>query len=258
MTYGLTHLEYQKIPVRQTFWPMSTQLLTDNLEGPGFTYIVGHDSGGVAFYIRDDEAINSEVTSNGVNEALGIHLKSRNLIAITIYRQPDDHRRNHRSTCAEFKQLTQALSNYLMELPSPILDLIICGDLNLPRADWENGKCQPGATKDEQQMVLELHTLTAENFMVQYIYEPTYRDGNTLDLLFSNNSWPGTQLHISPFAAVGSSHDRIQSCLQTKYKSPRRKRSWKRKWSPEIKSTIISQFQLLQWRNQLGIHQPRI
>ena len=151
----------------------------------------GRDSGGVAFYIRDDEDINSEVTfnfSNGVIEALGIHLKSRNLIAITIYRQPDDQQRNHRSTCAEFKQLTQALSNYLMELPSPTPDLIICGDLNLPHADWENGKCQPGATKDEQQMVQELHTLTMENFMVQYVDEPTHRDGNTLDLLFSNNS----------------------------------------------------------------------
>ena len=107
---------------------------------------------------------------------------------ITIYRQPDDQQRNHRSTCAEFKQLTQALSNYLMELPSPTPDLIICGDLILPHADWENGKCQPGATKDEQQMVQELHTLTTENFMVQYVDEPTHRDGNTLDLLFSNNS----------------------------------------------------------------------
>ena len=151
----------------------------------------GCDSGGVAFYIRDEEAINSEVTfnfSNGVIEALGIHLKLRNLIAITIYPQPDDQQKKHRSTCAEFKQLTQALSNYLMELPSPTLDLIICGDLNLPHADWENGKCQPGATKDEQQMVQELHTLTTKNFMVQYVDEPTHRDGNTLDLLFSNNS----------------------------------------------------------------------
>ena len=87
----------------------------------------GRDSGGVAFYIRDDEAINSEVTfnfSNCVIEALGIHLKSRNLVAITIYRQPDDQQKNHQSTCAEFKQPTQALSNYLMELPSPTPDLI--------------------------------------------------------------------------------------------------------------------------------------
>ena len=53
--------------------------------------------------------------SNGIIEALGIHLKSRYLIAITIYRQPDDQQRNHRSTFAEFKQLTQALSNYLIQ-----------------------------------------------------------------------------------------------------------------------------------------------
>ena len=125
--------------------------------------------------------------SNSVIEALGIHLRSRNLIAITIYRQSDDQQRNHRSRCAEFKQLTQVLSKYLMELPSPTPDLIICDDLNLPHADWENGKCQPGATKDEQQMVQELHTLTTENFMVQYVVETTHRDGNTLDLLFSNN-----------------------------------------------------------------------
>ena len=55
-------------------------------------------------------------------------------------------------------------------------------------AAGENGKCHSGATKDEQQMAQELHTLTMENFMVQYVDEPTHRDGNTLDLLFSNNS----------------------------------------------------------------------
>ena len=71
--------------------------------------------------------------SNGVIEALGIHLKSWNLIAITICRQSDDQQRNHRSTCAEFKQLTQALSNYLMELSSSTPDLIICDDLGPTR-----------------------------------------------------------------------------------------------------------------------------
>ena len=102
-------------------------------------------------YIRDDEVINSEITfrfANGVIEALGVHLKSRNLIVITVYRQPDDILRNHRSTSREFRQLIEALGEYLNNLPSPTTDIILCGDFNLPNAMWSSGKCRPGATKD--------------------------------------------------------------------------------------------------------------
>ena len=145
-----------------------------------------------------------------------------------------------------------------MELPSPTPDLIICGDLILPHADWENRKCQPGATKDEQQMVQELHTLTTEKFMVQYVDEPTHRNGNTLDLLFSNNS---DLVH-----SFTSAHSLLSDHLMIEFKAVYKpntshleeKEAKNQKWSPEAKSTIISQFQLLQWRIQLGIHQPRI
>lgn len=82
----------------------------------------GRLSGGVAIYVRDDIAVNSDTTfrfASGVIEALGIHLKSLNMIVVVTYRQPDDTTGNHRSTCRYFKRFTDSLSDYLSSLPSP-------------------------------------------------------------------------------------------------------------------------------------------
>ena len=144
----------------------------------------------MAIYVRDDEAINSEVSfrfSNGVIEAVGVYLKSRNLIVITVYRQPDDILGNHRSNSKEFKAMLESLSSYLSALSSPTPDIILCGDLNLPHAIWSSGRCSAGASKEEQLMVSSMYSLTVEHLMIQQIDQPTHRNGNILDVLFTNN-----------------------------------------------------------------------
>ena len=142
-------------------------------------------------YTNNKDAIDSEINftfSNGVIEALGIHVKSKNLVVIIVYRQPDDPEGKHRSGSKEFKNLLNELSVAFSNLPSPTPDVLLCEDFNLPHAVWSNGTCSTGATRDEQCMVRDLYSLANEHFMTQVIDRPTHRSGNTLDLVFTNNA----------------------------------------------------------------------
>lgn len=160
----------------------------------------GRSSGGVAVYIRDDIAINAEELfsfSNGVIESIALHLTSLNLVLIVTYRSPDNNAKNkegqveknlYRSTMKEFKPYLTKLKKLLKSLPSPTPDVIMMGDFNLPHADWVSGQCSSGASTDEQEMVAALYELTLEHFLVQQYDTATHRDGNRIDLLFTNNS----------------------------------------------------------------------
>ena len=149
------------------------------------------DSGGVALYIKNDDAINSEIIfsfSNGVVESLGVHIKSRDLVVIIVYPQPYDREGRHRSGNKEFKLSLNEIHSVLNNLPSPIPDVLLCGDFNLPHALWTNGTCASGATKDEQCMIQDLYALANEHFTTQLIDKPTHRAGNILDLIFTNSA----------------------------------------------------------------------
>ena len=153
----------------------------------------GRESGGVAFYVRDDAVANTETIasfSNGMVEILGIHMKDLNLVAYIVYRSPDDSSHNRHSGYKELNEALEALRDSIDSLPTPTPDIIICGDFNLPNADWSKGACQTGSSriKEEEKMVSALYNLTIDNFLIQLIDKPTHRDGNILDLLFTNNT----------------------------------------------------------------------
>ena len=87
----------------------------------------GRDSGRVALYIRDDQAIFSEVVfiySNGVTEAIGLQLKSLNLLLVVLYRQPDNRECNRRSTSREFGHFPGELEEFLASQSPPAPDLL--------------------------------------------------------------------------------------------------------------------------------------
>ena len=149
----------------------------------------GRDSG-VALYVRDDQAIFSEVVftySNRVIEAIGLQLKSLNLLLVVLYRQPDDRERNHRSTSKEFGHFLGELDEFLASQSPPAPDIVVMGDFNLPHGDWSGGESTQGATGDEGDMVRALNELTFSHFLVQQVECPTHKDGGMLDLIFTNN-----------------------------------------------------------------------
>ena len=151
----------------------------------------GRNSGGTAIYIRDDLAASSETLlthSNGVIETLCVYIKSQNLVLCVIYRQPNDIKGENFSTAKEFQESLQKLTEVIGKLPSPTPDIMLAGDFNLPKTNWPEGTSKSGASSDEQEMLKILADFTNQHFLSQNILEPTHEAGNTLDLIFSNNS----------------------------------------------------------------------
>ena len=165
------------------------------------------DSGGAAIYIRNEDALGAERVlefSNGVIEALGVHIKSKNVVVVSAYRQPDNPKQKTRSGSREFKSFLTSLNDTLTGLPTPLPDVLVCGDFNLPHADWNSGKCTSGATTEEKCMVEDLQFLANEHLLNQVIDKSTHKDGNILDLIFTNNL---NYIHsFSSIATVLSDH----------------------------------------------------
>ena len=180
----------------------------------------GRDSGGVALYLRDDLASTAEPIfnfSNGVVEALGVHVKAENLVLIMLYRQPDDLIGRHRSTSAEFRQTLRELRSALNSLPSPTPDVIMCGSFNLPHVSWPGGTPCTGASREEKTMAQDLSELMEEHFLFQQIQKSTHRRGNVLDLCFCNNP---EFLHSYQCTETALSDHHIIECHSTYSKRP--------------------------------------
>ena len=75
-----------------------------------------------------------------------------------------------------------------MSLSEPTPDVIVCADFNLPQVDWKTGSHSSGATIEEQKIIANWMELANDHFLIQQITGATHRDGNTLDMLFVNNS----------------------------------------------------------------------
>lgn len=91
--------------------------------------------GGVIIYVRDDVSVATTSLlsySNGQVELLALKLNTLNLIIINCYHHPQ---------CAQEK-FTDAINciNVLIEaIPSPIPDIMLCGDLKFPFIQWPEG-----------------------------------------------------------------------------------------------------------------------
>ena len=105
---------------------------------------------------------------------------------IVIDRRPDDSAHGHPSKSADFKKALNRLKNTIPKF-SPTPDIIIGGDFNLPYMSWPGGGCKPGEFNEERLMINALNELCNEIFLHQIVHVPTHKDGNTLDLVFTNN-----------------------------------------------------------------------
>ena len=52
---------------------------------------------------------------------------------------------------------------------------------------WPDGTPATGTSPDERVMIEDLNNLCQEFFLSQIINKPTHKDGNTLDLVLTNN-----------------------------------------------------------------------
>ena len=150
----------------------------------------GRFSGGVGCYVRMDLACTMEILqtfSNGVVELLCLYSKVHNMCIAVVYRQPDDRVGNHRSTEKEFLPALDKLSKSLSSLPDPAPNIFLCGDFNLPHANWIDSSITSGASTAEQAMIQQVKQLQNDYFLDQFITSSTHIDGGSLDLVFCNN-----------------------------------------------------------------------
>ena len=151
----------------------------------------GRDSGGVGIYVRNDLALEMEEVlnySNGVVEMLGLFNRTKNMLIIGLYRQPDDITGGNRSTLSEFNAALSKLRQLLTSQGNPSPLTLLCGDFNLPHAVWPQGEAEDGCPRDERDMIAALYYLTSEFFLIQNIRRSTHKKGNILDLLFTSDS----------------------------------------------------------------------
>ena len=177
----------------------------------------GRASGGAAIYARNDLASEERFKfSSGVIECIGVTMESINTTMYAVYRQPQNQ--NHKSTSKEFSTFINQLSNDISSLPTPTPNIVLVGDFNLPHANWETGEVQtsPSGSEpnaDERRMVKSLYDLTLNNFLVQQVEGPTQIKGNTLDLMFTNNSEAIHEFISSPCAPEITDHSHVEFSL---------------------------------------------
>ena len=179
----------------------------------------------MALYLRDDltPLTNTLIKySNGAVEILVLHVKKLNVVLIVVYRHPDDPNGRIRSTVNQFAPALEAVRASLAELPTPVPELIMCGDFNLPHALWSSRAISPGATSDEKTMIELTQNFADDHFMSQLISGPTQRSGNTLDLCFSNN--PSLLYNYDTITTIYSDHRILQCntkfCINNKNPEP--------------------------------------
>ena len=138
-------------------------------------------------------------------QSLNRHKEVENLAMIVIYRQPDDKTNGNPSTAKDFltplKGAKQALSTL-----EPVPNIIFGGDFNLPKSTWPDGLPKTGCPMEERTMLNDLNRFCNELFMSQYIQKPTHKDGNTLDLVFTNNEYLIHDYSILPVLQSTSNH----------------------------------------------------
>ena len=153
----------------------------------------GRHVGGVALYLLESwapDAVPVIQFSNDAIDLLCIHIPTRNIVISVIYRQPDDSIHGHPSTNKELLEALSKLNSFLADLPSPTPDIVMMGDMNLPHGTsetWTNGDTKQGISQEETKMIECIKTMVDDFLLEQIVDHPTHKDGNLLDLLFTNN-----------------------------------------------------------------------
>ena len=137
--------------------------------------------GGVAIYLKDELTTHCRVLGSGSCgniEYLVLHIKSHDLVIANVYRPPT-------SLMQDFSRVITSLKEALSSLDGPEPNLIVCGDFNFPRTDWEAGETTGGHGEERQQASLMIDF--GEDLMLNQLIDGATRGENVLDLVFVNN-----------------------------------------------------------------------
>ena len=151
-------------------------------------------------------------------EVLAVYSEKENVVIIVVYRQPEDSAHGHPSAAPQFKEAIEELTSKLSSInKAKTPDIFIGGDFNLLHVSWAEAEPSTNCKAATKAMLQDLNEFCAEFFLTQKVYFPTHKDGNILDLVFTNNDRMIHDVEIIPTLYSISHHKIIQS--KTLYKS---------------------------------------
>ena len=172
--------------------------------------------GGTAIYVRNKlEASQLCELSHLKCELIAINIQSLQTVNIVVYRPP-------KTKLEEFIVILNKIKEIYNEIEKPEPTIILSGDFNFPFVKWKrlpNNSCSweyvanTNATSDEKQQFEKLISICNDQCMLQIIDEPT-REGNTLDLIFTNEITISTAIDVNRTKI--SDHNCIE--ISTNYK----------------------------------------
>ena len=229
----------------------------------------GRFTGGVCFYIREDIAASCEVIYSHASSSvqlLCVYSRTENLAMLVIYRQPDDKSNGNPSTS---KDLLTPLKGAKLALSALELvpNIIFAGDFNLPKSTRPDGLPKPGCSIEERTMLNDLNKFCNEMFMSQYVNQSTHKDGNILDLVFTNNENLIHDYSVLPVLQTTSHHSIVMVSTSLKVQSlahdddqpePRSKFNALNFFADEINwNELKNDFSQINWNHKLSSDDPQ-
>ncbi|XP_042857768.1 uncharacterized protein LOC122244039 [Penaeus japonicus] len=158
--------------------------------------------GGVFLYSHESLPITSfETFDDKICQALHCKCETAKIIICVLYRPPD-------APMPSFKACLKFIDNYISGHES--YETCFLGDFNFPMIDWNSGVILSGSPSATNQSAILLFDFMADNFLSQYILEPT-RLNNCLDLCLSNA--PTLVTHVSVTDTPLSDHKLLEIFL---------------------------------------------
>ena len=207
---------------------------------------------GVAIYVKEN-LICREIKFRGIFEDhvwVEISLKNKDaLLCGCIYRSPTDDKL---STIESTAKVCKFINESVKRMNS---HLIICGDFNYPRIDWES------EFVDEKSSVITPFIDTIQScYLYQHIFQPArFREGNEpglLDLIFSNEEGMvfnlthkaglGDSDHICIYFVLNCYHEdkntgQVRNCFESDYATIRERLSHVN-WTSELRGDFSTTF----------------
>ena len=137
---------------------------------------------------------------------VAVHLTNLNLIIFLAYRPPPNYKNKYHGDILEKSFNDVVIDNIHKEMnkqKTPTPDILLLGDFNFPRAQWNSGigEVSPDIICNNNSLQ-KLINIASDYNLLQYVTEGTKetRNGgkNILELIFTNNHELITNIHIQP------------------------------------------------------------
>ena len=190
---------------------LTKRILEAEFSIDGYTHVASHREnrcgGGVIIYIRKDVPYKILTTvSDEMCSMVAIHLEKLNIIVFMVYRPPPSYKSKYHGGMLEksFKDIViKNIHKEMNKFKAPTPDIILAGDFNFPKAQWNAGI---GTIKSDclcnRNSLQELLMVASHYNLLQMVTEGTREtrsgESNILELIFTNNHDLITNVQVQP------------------------------------------------------------